>query len=164
MIKPDVSHESFTIVREYPVGSAAVFDAFADPVKKRRWFTGGEEHDVLGHEIDFRVGGSEVVKVRIDRPEFRSEEVRNDTYYLDIVPNERIIIAYSMSNMGVPFSASLQTITLEAAGTSTRLTLVEQVAFLPGSDGLDLRVQGTEILLANLGRELGVGEGQLQNS
>jgi uncharacterized protein YndB with AHSA1/START domain len=91
--------------------------------------------------------------------EFKSDEIRNDTYFLDIVPNERIVLAYSMSNEGVPFSASLQTVTFAAASGGTMPTLVEQVTFLPGSDGLDMRRHGTGQLLDALGRELGELQG-----
>lgn len=156
MIRADISHDTFTITREYPVSRESVFSAFSHPEKKRRWFAEGEGFVIDSYELDFRVGGSEVSLFRVDTPEFKSDEIRNDSYFLDIVPNERIIIAYSMSNAGVPFSASLQTVTLEPTGTGTRLTLTEQATFLEGSDGVEGRRSGTEQLLDSLARELGV--------
>lgn len=157
MIKPDIRHDSFTLTREYPAPVERVYAAFSDPEKKRRWFAEGEGFVVGSYQLDFRVGGTEVSVFRVDTPEFKSDEIRNDTYFLDIVPNERIVLAYSMSNVGVPFSASLQTVTLEATPAGTRLTLTEQATFLPGSDGVEMRRHGTESLLDALARELGVG-------
>lgn len=154
MIKPDIAHDSFTVSREYPVTPEAVFAAFSQPEKKRRWFAEGEGFVVGSYKLDFRVGGSESTTFRVDTPEFRSDEIRNDTFYLDIVPNERIILAYSMSNAGTPFSASLQTITLEPVSNGTRLTLTEQATFLEGADGVGGRRHGTEVLLESLGKEL----------
>lgn len=147
-------HDSFTINRRYDHAPTQVFAAFADPRKRRRWFVEGEGFIVDSYELDFRVNGSETSAFRVDTPEFRSEEIRNQTFFLDIVENERIVTAYSMSNVGVPFSASLQTITLQPDGGGTLLTLVEQVTFLEGADGLELRREGTEQLLESLGREL----------
>ena len=154
MTEPQVDHDSFTITREYPVPPERVFEAFSDPVRKRRWFAEGEGFLVDSYHLDFRVGGSETCAFRVSTPEFSSEEIRNDTYYFDIVPNQRIISGYSMSNEGVPFSASLQTITLRPAGQGTVLTLVEQATFLDGADGLEMRRKGTEELLDSLEREL----------
>ena len=100
------------------------------------------------------MNSSETSAFRVDTPEFRSEEISNHTFFLDIVENQRIVSAYSMSNVGVPFSASLQTITLQPDDGGTLLTLMEQVTFLEGADGLELRREGTEQLLESLGREL----------
>ena len=150
MIDAAISHDSFTLTREFPAPRERVYAAFSDPRRKRRWFAEGDGFNVDHYELDFRVGGREVSAFRVDTPEFKSDEIRNDTYFLDIVPNERIVFAYSMSNAGVPFSASLQTVTLADAPAGTRLTLVEQATFLPGSDGVDRRLRGTEVLLGSL--------------
>lgn len=150
----DLVHDSFTITRRYDHAPKEVFAAFADARKRRRWFAEGEGFIVDSYELDFRVNGSETSAFRVDTPEFRSEEISNQTFFLDIVENERIVSAYSMSNVGVPFSASLQTITLQPDDGGTLLTLMEQVTFLEGADGLELRREGTEQLLESLGREL----------
>lgn len=150
----DLTHDSFTLTRDYPVSPERVFRAFSDPGRKRRWFAEGKGFIVDSYALDFRVGGSESAAFRVDTPEFQSEEIRNQTYYLDIVPERRIVLAYSMSNAGVPFSASLQTVTLEARGDGTRLTLTEHVTFMEGADGTERRREGTEQLLDSLAREL----------
>src|SRR5690554_978161 len=153
----DLVHDSFTITRRYGHAPAAVFGAFADAEKRRRWFAEGEGFIVDSYRLDFRVNGSEASAFRVDTPDFRSEEISNHTFFLDIVENERIVSAYSMSNVGVPFSDSLQTITLQPEAGGTLLTLVEQVTFMEGADGLQMRREGTEQLLESLSRELAQG-------
>lgn len=153
-MKKPINHDSFTVTREYPVSPEKVFAAFSDPEKKRRWFAEGDGFNVDSYHLDFRVGGTERTSFRVETPEFTSEEIRNDTYYFDIVPNERIILGYSMSNVGVPFSASLQTVTLEPTANGTLLTLTEHATFLDGADGVEMRRQGTEELLESLDKAL----------
>lgn len=156
-MKRQVHHEKFTITRTYPVNPAEVFSAFSDPSRKRRWFAEGDGYIVDSYELDFRVGGFETSAFRIDNPGFKSAEVSNYTSFFDIIPDERIIMAYSMSNVGTPFSVSLQTLTFEPDGTGTRLTLTEQITFMEGADGTETRRYGTEALLDNLGTELSAG-------
>ncbi len=150
----ELVHDSFTLTRDYPASPERVFRAFSDPEKKRRWFAEGEGYIADSYALDFRVGGSETAAFRVDTPEFRSDEIRNQTFFLDIVPEKRIVLAYSMSNAGVPFSASLQTITLVPHSGGTRLTLFEQGTFFENADGTEMRRQGTENLLASLARDL----------
>lgn len=149
-----LSHETFTLRREYPVSPEEVFRAFAEPEKKRRWFAEGEGFIVGSYELDFRPGGHERTAFKVANEEFSSDEIRNDTHYFDIVPDERIMLAYSMANMGKVFSVSLQTITLQATKSGTLLTLHEQATFLGDADGVELRRRGTEGLLDALGQEL----------
>lgn len=149
-------HDSFTIERRYRSDPAKVFGAFSDPAIKRRWFAEGPGFIVDSYALDFRVGGRETASFRVDSPEFKSDEIRNDTYYFDIVDGERIVYGYSMSNEGVPFSASLTTIRLEREPDGgTKLTFHEQCTFLEHADGVKMRETGTRQLLEALAKELG---------
>jgi len=150
-----VIHRTLTIERTYPSPPARVFAAFADPETKRLWFAEGAGWEVDEFTLDFRVGGFERTRVgsaggAVDPP----APIRNDTVYLDIVPDERIVFAYSLTIDEVRVSASIATVELTAAGGGTRLLLTEQAAFLDGTDGAASRRSGWGMLLDKLGGAL----------
>ena len=150
-----VVHRTLSAERTYPAPPARVFAAFADPGTKRRWFAEGADFEVIEFTLDFRVGGFE-------RTRFRSAggvPVRNDTLFLDIVPDERIVFAYSLTAEEVRTSAALTTVELAADG-GTRLVLTEQVAFLDGVDGTAGRRSGWGVLLDRLGEALRTRSGE----
>jgi len=149
-------HDSFTIERNYRASPEKVYQAFKDPDIKRRWYAEGPGFIVDSYSLDFRVGGQETGAFRVDNPDFRSDEIRNDTYYFDTVEEARIVYGYSMSNAGTPFSASLSTILFERDDTGgTKLTFHEQVTFFERADGVKMRETGTRQLLEQLAKELG---------
>lgn len=141
-----VVHDSFVLERHYPASPARVFRAFADPDIKARWFGCDDTWVVAEHTCDFRVGGREVWRVG----EPGGVEHRNDTVYMDIVPDVRLVWSYVMSLDGRRISASLATVELVPEGKGTRLVFTEHGAFLDGYDGEDERRRGTEDLLAKL--------------
>ncbi len=153
MAEPAV-HRTFSVERTYAASPARVFAAFADPTTKRRWFAEGPGFEVDDFTLDFRVGGFERTRFRATG----GAPGRNDTLFLDIVPDERIVFAYSLSlslSAGdVRASAALTTVELAAAGGGTRLLLTEQVAFLDGVDGAASRRQGWGALLDRLGEAI----------
>lgn len=144
------THGSFTLERNYAQPPAAVFSAIADADARRRWLVEGEGFEVEFFRPDFTVG-------KFDRSGFRFQGgplITNDTVYLDILEGRRITFAYTMTLDGTPMSSSLVTVTLEAIGPGTRLTLTEQGAYLPGFDDIPGREHGTRELLKALGREI----------
>ncbi len=150
MAKRSVTHATFTIERDYDATPERVFKAFEDPAAKRRWFVEGEGWTIEEYTADFRVGGFE-------RSRFRFKDgpvMTNDTVYQEIAPNERIIIAYSMTIGGAPISASLATIELKKTAGGTRLRFTEQGAYLDGHDDIAGREEGTRELYEALDREL----------
>lgn len=149
-----VTHSTFVIEHSYPKSPERVFAAFSDPAKKRRWFAEIEGAQVDQFEMDFRVGG-------IERGRFRFKEgfaCKNDTVYLDIVANQRIVFAYTMSVGDQRISSSLATVELLASGEGTNLIFTEQGAFFEGADGPRMREQGWRQLLDRLAAELAHSE------
>ena len=150
MSERSVTHATFTLERTYDAPPSKVFNAFADPAIKRRWFVEGEGWEVEEFTGEFKVGG-------VERSRFRfrgGAPVRNDTTYHDIVPNERIIFAYSMTIGDNRISSSLATLQFKPSGTGTQLVFTEQGAFLHGLDSAGPREEGWKELLDALGRAL----------
>ncbi len=155
-----VVHSTFRIERSYPASPSRVFSAFANPAAKRRWFAEGEGSEVQEFTVDFRVGGREVGRFRFKgSPALAGAppagtEFRNDTVYQDIVPDHRIVFAYTMAIGERRISASLATVELAPEGDGTRIAFTEQGAFFEGSDGPDIRKGGWTAHLEALGAEL----------
>ena len=151
MNSTSAQHDTFVIERRLASPPARVFAAFADQKKKARWFGCVDGWEVAEHTLDFRVGGREVWR---GGPPGGTPH-RNDTYYHDIVPDERIVWSYAMQLDGRRISVSLSTVELRPDGTGTRLVFTEQGVFLDGYDGAAQRTHGTGELLESLGRYLG---------
>jgi uncharacterized protein YndB with AHSA1/START domain len=149
MKERSATHATFTIERSYPSAPQRVFAAFSDPAKKRRWFAEGEEFEVNSFTMDFRVGG-------VERSSFRVQgmECVNNTFYTDIVPDRRIVIAYTMTLGGKRISSSQATVELLPAEKGTDLVFTEQAAFFEGADGPQMRQEGWTKLLESLAREM----------
>ena len=158
MSQRSVVHSTFAIEREYPVAPSRVFAAFTDGATKRRWFSPGKGTEVVEFTLDFRVGGREQSRYRFaggppGAPP-PGTEMRNDTTYQDIVPDQRIVFAYTMAIADKRISASLGTVELGPEGKGTRLTYTEQAAFFDGADGPQMREEGWRGLFRNLDDEL----------
>ncbi|TME96318.1 MAG: polyketide cyclase [Chloroflexi bacterium] len=151
MSERSVTHATFTIERTYDASPTRVFQAFADPTIKQRWFAGPEGWEEEQSEMDFRVGGRETSRGGPKGGPVHIFESR----YQDIVPNERIIFAYDMHVDDKRISVSLATVELEPKGAGTRLVFTEQGAFLDGYDDAGSREHGTRELLDALGTVLG---------
>jgi uncharacterized protein YndB with AHSA1/START domain len=155
MTEPTVTHSTFVLERSYPVPPERVFAAFADPVKKRRWFVEGDHHIVEHHEMDFRVGGQEVASLRMkEGTPIAGMTLLNCTLYQNIVPSRRIVSASTMSLDGRCFSASLVTIELLPSESGTSLICTHQGAFFEGADGPAMREAGWVKLLDKLSADL----------
>jgi uncharacterized protein YndB with AHSA1/START domain len=154
MEERSVIHSTFVMERSYAAPPERVFGAFADPAKKRRWFVEGRAHDVQQYEMDFQVGGRE-------RARFRFKEgtpvagviCTNDTSYLDIATNRRVVFASAMSLGGQCISASLVTVEFLPSDMGTELILTHQGAFFEGADGPEMREEGWRKLLERLNGE-----------
>ena len=138
MAERTVVHDTIVTERTYDRPPHRVFAAWRDPATEREWFAEGEGWRIEEYGLDFRVGGREHGRFR----QGNGPETRNETVYLDIVPDQRIVMAYTMAIDGVNISASLGTVEFKASGAGTRLIYTEQAAFFDGADGPSSRKQG----------------------
>ena len=141
MKTPPVVHGSFTIERIYGAPVARVFAAWADIETKARWFIGPpDKWKLVQRELDFRVGGREVL---------RGEHSGGPATFFDaryhvIVPDQRLVYVYDMYVGDELLSVSLATVELAATSEGgTRMTFTEQAVFLDGKAGTRSREAGT---------------------
>jgi uncharacterized protein YndB with AHSA1/START domain len=146
MTQRSVTHATFTIERTFDAKPARVFAAFASVEAKARWMFCHSEWETSEFEIDFRVGGREYLRTG---PEGGEAHIMSGIYH-DIVPDERIVISFSMHLDETMISVSLVTIELKATGECTRLIFTEQGAFLDGYEDVAGREGGTGTALDNL--------------
>lgn len=153
MTTPTVVHNTFVLERHYPQAPERVYAAFADMKSKRRWFVDVEGFETDHYEMDFRVGGFEHSRFRhTGGPPMTFEGV-----YQDIVPNRRIVFAYSMTMAGARMSSSLNTVEFRPSAGGTDLVLTEQGAFFDdfsGTEHISGREEGTRGMLELLAAEL----------
>ena len=146
-----VIHSTFVIERTYPVTPERAFAAFADPEQKRRWYLAGDHHTVEDYRLDFRVGGKEWARMRFNEGTPLAGKLWiNDTGYLDIVPDHRIVFASAMIIGEKCVSATLATIEFLPSEEGTDLVFTHQGAFFEGSGGPQMREEGWRKQLARL--------------
>jgi uncharacterized protein YndB with AHSA1/START domain len=154
MAKSSVNHSTFIIERNYAASPETVFAAWSDPAQKRRWYAEGERGTVEAHNLDFRVGGSEHTTTIIGGGPFKGTPLSNDSVYLDILPGQRIVFAYTMTLGDKRISASQATVEFLPDGKGTIMAFTEQGAFFEGSDGPEMREQGWKSLIGQLEKVL----------
>lgn len=138
MSLPAIVHDRFTIERIYDATPGEVFAAWSNPKLKSRWFIGPKEWRETRRELDFRVGGEEVLC-----GEFPGGTTSFVARFYEIEANTRIVYAYDMHLSGKHHSLSLATVELRPAEGGTRMIFTEAVAFLDGTENAAARERGT---------------------
>ena len=144
-----ITHDKFVIERVYEATPGEVFAAWADPAVKARWFIGPTGWTAVKRELDFPIGGEELLLGRHESGEtlFRAR-------FHDIVAGERIVYDYDMYLGERHHSVSLATIELRAVRSGTKLTFTEHVAFLDGTTSAESRERGTAAHLERIEAQL----------
>jgi uncharacterized protein YndB with AHSA1/START domain len=136
------SYADFTIKRSFKSPVKELYKMFADKQSKELWF-GGPNDAPIKHEMDFRVGGTELNSGKFHDGITHVFKAR----YYDIVPNERIVYAYEMYLNNNRISVSLATIEFHESAEGSELALHESGVFLDGFDTVETRERGTKELM-----------------
>jgi len=136
-----VKHATFVVERTYTASPEKVYQAWADPAAKAKWFS---KPDIF----EFRVGGREYsFGGPPEGPIFTFE-----ASYQEIIPDKRIVYTYTLDSDETRISVSLTTIELIPIGGGTKLVFTEQGAFFDGHDTPEIREHGTNEMLDTLGK------------
>jgi uncharacterized protein YndB with AHSA1/START domain len=148
MSKPIV-HASFAVERTMPAPPSRVFEAFAEPELKAKWFHGPDTWVPTELAFDFREGGHETTAGKVPG-EWSS---RFEADYHVIEPDARIVYSYVMYRDDRRLSVSVTSIELEPTqgGAATRVLFTEQGAYFEdGVGGNASREEGTIGILKQL--------------
>jgi uncharacterized protein YndB with AHSA1/START domain len=151
MTERSIRHSTIVLERTYAASPKRVFAAWSDPEALLRWGNPGEGWTTSLERFEFKVGGSDLSKFG---PADGSQVFVNETRYLDIVQDSRIISAGMMTSAGNTLFTGLLTVELAPEGNGCRLVLTEQGAFLDGHDLPENHEAGWGTMLDNLAEEL----------
>lgn len=141
-----VTHSTFRLERTYPVPPDRVFNAWAEPGIKVRWFASNSQDD---YELNFSLGGIERLSTMLE-----AKLITWESLYREIVTDERIVYTSVLSEGNTVATCSLTTVEFFPQGDGTHLVLVEAGAYLDGREQPAWREQGTSDWLDTLGTEL----------
>lgn len=137
MAERSTKHGTIGLERLYKAPPARVYAAWAEPAQRAKWDVPGR-WIVTEQTFDFREGGCEIKRFG----PAGDPRLLATTQYLEVIPAERFVYGYRMTNRDVPISVSLTTVQLARVPEGTRLELTEQIVMLDGGDTLALREEG----------------------
>ena len=141
-----LSARPLSLERTYPVPPDRVFNAWAEPGIKVRWFASNSQDD---YELNFSLGGIERLSTMLE-----AKLITWESLYREIVTDERIVYTSVLSEGNTVATCSLTTVEFFPQGDGTHLVLVEAGAYLDGREQPAWREQGTSDWLDTLGTEL----------
>jgi len=142
MATPPLFHGTFTIKRVWAATPQRIFGAWANPEVKSQWFRGPPERwTEVRRSVDFRVGGLEVAEGRFNDSGMTT---LFEARYHVIEPSCRLVYVYDLRLSGELHSVTLASLDLQADGDGTRVSYTEQIVFMDGQDGVEMRRGGTE--------------------
>lgn len=151
VISDVVTHANFSLRRQVPAPSSAVFRAFADPDLKRRWYAEGEHLEVEEFSVDLRDRAVERLRYRfLEGTQFAGLGIANIDTVISVVPDQHIVWASKMAFNGGNISAALVTAELLQVDDATEIVLTFQDAFLECADGPQIREMGWQVQLDGL--------------
>jgi len=155
MEEPKVIHSTFIVERSFPKPPEAVFAAFADPAKARRWYAEGDSNEVLEFTSDFRLGGAQTLRYKLGPgTPVAGMTINNLARYQEIQLNRRIVTAVTMDLGDKRILAAQVTVEFLPNGAGTDLILTNQGAFFETGLTPGMLEAGWRSLLEKLASEL----------
>ena len=145
-----VHHATIVLERTYDARPSRVFAAFVDPAARMRWGVPSQSVRLIYDQTDFRIGGKDVARCG----PAGNLMYRVETFYQDIVPDQRIISAEVVTKDETRLAVSLITVELQPSAAGTRLVLTDQIAALSGADMVADSKAGYSAALDNLATDL----------
>jgi uncharacterized protein YndB with AHSA1/START domain len=118
----------FEIAREFACSPAALFDAWADPKAKTKWFVGPENWVETGRTVDLREGGTETLTGKIGET-FTTEYT---AHFYDVRPGERIGYSFEVRLGGEIYSISTAVVLFIETSKGAEMRFHEQLAVFSG--------------------------------
>lgn len=132
--EPKVVHATCVIERSFSKPPATVFNALSDPAIVREWYGEGENHELVEFALRFAIGGTQRMSYRFKPGHpIAGKVLVNDGVFQDIIPNQRVVSASTMTIDDQRISASLVTFELVPTENGTDLVCTHQGAFFEGA-------------------------------
>ncbi len=155
MTEPEIVHDTFTLENRYPSAPAEAFAAFAELEKKKQWYADSTMYEVLKYDLDFSVGGREVlVGKMLPSTPVAGAVLKWSSIYAEVKADSRIVFSQVVEMNERRISCALISVEFLPADTGCRVRLTHQAAFFEGSDGPEMRKMGWQALLEQLGSQL----------
>ena len=158
MMTKSVEHGQLTVEHDFAYPLERVYAAWTTPEAKSRWFAQTGDNDFIDsqaqYSLDFRVGGTEHVVGRLKN----GKQLRIETRFWDIVPEERIVATYDVLLDDRRLSVSLYSVLFIRTDSGTKLITIEDGAFLDGLDDAENRTEGVTWDMDNLEKYLAATE------
>ncbi|MEF3366889.1 SRPBCC family protein [Methylocystis sp. 9N] len=135
-------HGTFSLKHIWAATPQRIFSAWADPAFKAQWFRGPPElWTEVRRSMDFRVGGVEVAEGVFEE---NAMTTLFEARYHVIEPDRRLVFVYDLRLADELHSVTLSSLDLTPDGERTRVSYTEQIVFMDGRDGVEMRRGGTE--------------------
>lgn len=155
MTQPEIIHDTFTVENIYPSTPAKAFAAFADIEKKKRWYAESPTYEILDYDLDFSVGGREVlVGKMLPSTPVAGAVLKWSSAFAEVKQDNRIVFSQVVEMNDRRISCSLIAVEFLSDKSGCRVRLTHHAAFFEGSDGPEMRKMGWQVLLKQLGDHL----------